>query len=57
MTKIIRTSLPHAGVALQLVKDQQTRDAIMKLSENITALKRSLNELQEAVIEIQRKKV
>jgi hypothetical protein len=55
-TKVIKTALPHAGISLMGIKDQATRDAVMKLNENIATLNRSFQELQEAVIELQRKK-
>jgi hypothetical protein len=37
-----RTGLPHGNVPIHQIPDPQTREAVMKLNENILALARRL---------------
>ena len=41
-------SLPHGKVSTAGVKDQATRDTVMRLNENIASLASQLAELQKA---------
>ena len=41
-------SLPHGNVSTAGVKDQATRDTVMRLNENIASLASQLAELQKA---------
>ena len=52
---IVKKELPHGQISLTAIKDPATREAFMKLSENIMALMRQLSELQSAVQIIERK--
>lgn len=54
---ITKRTLPHGSVSTQGIKDQQIREAMMKINENIASLLKLVEELQNAVIELQRKKV
>lgn len=54
---IVKKRQPHSAVPTAGVKDPAVRDAVMKLSENIASLQSQLSELQDAVMELQRKKV
>ena len=51
---ITARKLPHSKVALGAVKDRATREAVMKLNENIAALGEQLAELQAAHIAVER---
>lgn len=55
--KIVSRNMPHGNVATGNIKDPAIRDAVMRLNENAVSLKRQLEELQRAVLELQRKKV
>lgn len=54
---IVKKPLPHGQVPLAGIKDQATREALMFLNENVASLQSQLSELQNAVLEMQRKKV
>ena len=54
---IVSRPMPHGNVAAWNIKDPSVRDAVMRINENAAALKRQLEELQRAVLELQRKKV
>jgi hypothetical protein len=41
-----RTGLPHGNVPIHQIPDLQTREAVMKLNENILALARRLAALE-----------
>lgn len=55
MRQITRKKLPHGKVPFAEMRDVSARDAVMKLNENIIALKKQVAELQDAVIELQKK--
>lgn len=42
-----RTGLPHGIVPIHRLTDPQTRDAVMKLNENIMALERRIAALEK----------
>lgn len=44
-----RSGLPHGMVPFHQIPDPQTRDAVMKLNENIAALARRLAALEAKV--------
>jgi len=54
---ITKRTPPHGSVSTHGIKDQQTREAMMKINENTALLLKMVEELQNAVIELQRKKV
>lgn len=41
-----RTALPHGAVPFHHIADQQARDAVMKLNENIVNMARRLADLE-----------
>ena len=46
--------LPHGKVPLVAIKDRSTRDAVMKLNENIVSLSEQLAELQSEHLSVRR---
>jgi len=53
---IVKKALPHASVPTGGIKDSAVREVVMKLNENNASLQSQLSELQDAVMELQRKK-
>ena len=50
-----RTGLPHGAVPFHHIADLQTRDAVMKLNENVLALERRLAAAEAKLKEIERR--
>lgn len=55
MKLVVKKRFPHGRVPFSGIRDPMVRDAVMKLNENIMALKKQLSELQDAVVELQKK--
>lgn len=55
MIHVERRSLPNGSVPFHAVRDAQARDVIMRLNENVISLKKQIDVLAEAVIELQKK--
>lgn len=43
------TGLPHGSVPFHFIQDQQAREAVMRLNENILALHRRLDALEAKI--------
>ena len=56
MKQIVKKRLPHGKIPFVQIRDQVVRDIVMRLNENILVLQKSIEELQEAVMELQRKR-
>ena len=53
--EVATKTLPHGTIPFAQVKDPQTRNALMRLNENINALNRRLKTAEAAVRELQRR--
>lgn len=52
---IVKKKLPHGKIPISDIKDIVVRDKIMKINENIAVLSGQILELQNAVLELQKK--
>lgn len=50
-----RTGLPHGAVPFHHIADLQTRDAVMKLNENVLSLERRLAAAEAKLKETERR--
>ena len=55
MKQITTRPLPHGAIPFANIRDPQTRDALMKLNENMRSLDKRLKAAEEAVRELQRR--
>lgn len=55
MIIIVKKVLPHGKVPFSGIRDLVVRDAVMKINENIVALKKQLSQVQDAIMELQKK--
>lgn len=55
MKQIVKKRLPHGKIPFVQIRDQVVRDIVMRLNENILVLQKNIEELQDAVMELQRK--
>ena len=55
MTNVVTKNTPHGAIPFAAVRDPQTRNALMKLNENMRALDRRLKVAEAAVRELQRR--
>ncbi len=55
MKQITTRPLPHGAIPFANIRDPQTRDALMKLNENMRSLDKRLKATESAVREQQRR--
>lgn len=55
MTNVTTKPLPHGTIPFAQIKDPQTRDALMKINENLRSLDKRLKAAESAVRENQRR--
>lgn len=55
MTNVTTKPLPHGTIPFAQIKDPQTREALMKINENMRSLDRRLKTVESAVRELQRR--
>jgi hypothetical protein len=55
MTNVTTKPLPHGAIPFANIRDPQTRDALMKLNENMHSLDKRLKAVESAVREQQRR--
>ena len=55
MKVVLTKSLPHGTIPFEQVRDPQTRDALMKINENIRALEKRQRTAEAALRELQRR--
>lgn len=55
MKQITTRPLPHGAIPFANIRDPQTRDALMKLNENMRSLDKRLKVAEEAARELQRR--
>lgn len=56
MTNVVYRKVPHGKIPFATIPNQNLRDALMKLNENILALDRNMEALFRAVNELSRRK-
>lgn len=55
MTKVVKSPLPHGRIPFAQMKSAELRDFAMKANENMVALQKKVEDLQSAVLELQRR--
>lgn len=56
MTNIVYRKVPHGKIPFQNIANQNLRDALMKLNENILMLDRNMEAICRAVNELMRRR-